>query len=160
MTSHVFREYDIRGVAERDLTDDLVRRIGLGLAKLLRADGENRPPRIAVGRDCRLSGPRLFAALTGGLRDGGAEVLDVGVGPTPKLYFSVYHLDADGGVMITGSHNPAEDNGFKIMRGKASFFGDSIQELCRLVERGDFPQAAPGSIQSVDVDEAYVARLG
>ncbi|HVJ13985.1 MAG TPA: phosphomannomutase/phosphoglucomutase [Polyangiaceae bacterium] len=160
MTSHVFREYDIRGVAERDLTDDLVRRIGLGLAKLLRPAGQNRAPRIAVARDCRLSGPRLFEALTGGLRDGGVEVLDVGVGPTPKLYFSVYHLDADGGVMITGSHNPAQDNGFKIMRGKASFFGDAIQELRRLVEQGDFATQPGGSQRQVDVDEAYVARLG
>ncbi len=159
MTSHVFREYDIRGVAERDLTDDLVRRIGLGLAKLLRADAENRAPRIAVGRDCRLSGARLFSALTSGLREGGAEVLDIGVGPTPKLYFSVYHLDTDGGVMITGSHNPAPDNGFKIMRGKASFFGDAIQELRRLVEGKNLAAQPGGSQREVDVDDAYVARL-
>ncbi len=159
MTSHVFREYDIRGVAERDLTDDLVRRIGLGLAKLLRADGENRAPRLAVGRDCRLSGPRLFAALTAGLREGGAEVLDVGIGPTPKLYFSVHHLDADGGVMITGSHNPAQDNGFKIMRGKQSFFGEAIQQLRRMVESAELEPRAGGSQREVEVDEAYVARL-
>jgi len=160
MTSHVFREYDIRGVAERDLSDDLVRRIGLGLAEMLRPDGQDRAPRIAVGRDCRLSGPRLFAALTSGLRQGGAEVLDIGVGPTPKLYFSVYHLDADGGVMVTGSHNPAQDNGFKIMRGKASFFGDAIQELRRRVERGELVAQPGGSLREVDVDEAYVERLG
>src|SRR5688500_4597013 len=159
MTSHVCREYDIRGGAERDLPDDLLSRIGLGLARLLRPDGQDRAPRIAVGRDCRLSGPRLFAALTSGLRQGGVEVLDVGVGPTPKLYFSVHHLDVDGGVMITGSHNPAEDNGFKIMRGKHSFFGAAIQELCRLVEQGDFSGEAQGSLREVDIDEAYVTRL-
>jgi phosphomannomutase / phosphoglucomutase len=159
MTRNVFREYDIRGVAERDLTDDLVTRIGRGLAKLLRPAGLERAPRIAVGRDCRLSGPRLFTALTNGLRQGGVEVLDVGVGPTPKLYFSVYHLDADGGVMITGSHNPAEDNGFKMMVGKASFFGESIQELWRLVEANDFGPASEGSMREVEVDDAYVARL-
>lgn len=158
MSSHVFREYDIRGVADRDLTNDLARRIGRGLAKLLARPDSTEPPRIAVGRDCRLSSPRLFEALTQGLVEGGAHVIDIGVGPTPKLYFSVHHLDTDGGVMITGSHNPAEDNGFKIMRGKASFFGDSIQELRRLVEEGP-PTKPGGSLESVDVDDAYVARI-
>jgi phosphomannomutase/phosphoglucomutase len=159
MSSHVFREYDIRGVADRDLTNDLARRIGRGLAKLLAPAGSDGPPRIAVGRDCRLSSPRLFEALTQGLVEGGARVIDIGVGPTPKLYFSVYHLDTDGGVMITGSHNPAEDNGFKIMRGKASFFGDSIQELRRLVEEGP-PSKSGGSIETASVDDAYVTRIG
>ncbi len=159
MTSHVYREYDIRGVAERDLTDDLVYRIGRGLATLLQAASSGERPRIALGRDCRLSGPRLFEAMAKGLVNGGAEVLDVGVGPTPKLYFSVFHLDADGGVMITGSHNPAEDNGFKIMRGKSSFFGDSIQELRRLVEAGQIDAPDRGKLNEVSVDDAYLARL-
>ncbi len=159
MTSHVYREYDIRGVAERDLTDDLVYRIGRGLATLLPAATSSEPPRIALGRDCRLSGPRLFEAMARGLIAGGAEVLDVGIGPTPKLYFSVFHLDADGGVMITGSHNPAEDNGFKIMRGKASFFGDSIQELRRLVEAGQLDAPAKGRLSANAVDEAYLSRI-
>src|SRR4051812_29180692 len=108
MSRHIFREYDIRGNAERDLTSDLVERIGRGVAELLgRAVG--KAPRIAVGRDCRLSGPRLFTALTKGLLSGGAQLLDVGVGPTPALYFGVHHLETDGGVMITGSHNDAPD---------------------------------------------------
>ena len=106
----IFREYDIRGVAERDLGDDLVERIGRGLGVLLRPEGLTRPLRIAVGRDCRLSSDRLFEALTTGLVAGGIEVVDVGVGPTPKLYFAVNHLGTDGGVMITGSHNPGQDN--------------------------------------------------
>jgi phosphomannomutase / phosphoglucomutase len=157
--SHVFREYDVRGVAERDLTDYFAHRLGRGLAELLRADGATKPPRIAVGRDCRLSGPRLFDALTSGLVEGGVQVVDVGVGPTPKLYFSVHHLGTDGGVMITGSHNPAEDNGFKIMRGKGSFYGDAIQALRRLCEAEKPAAVAGGSITQTDVDEAYVARL-
>jgi phosphomannomutase / phosphoglucomutase len=157
--AHVFREYDVRGVAERDLTDHLAHRLGRGLAELLRADGAAKPPRIAVGRDCRLSGPRLFDALTSGLVEGGVAVVDVGVGPTPKLYFSVHHLGVDGGVMITGSHNPAEDNGFKIMRGKNSFFGDSIQALRRLCEAEKPAAVAGGAITQEDVDDAYVARL-
>jgi phosphomannomutase/phosphoglucomutase len=157
--SHVFREYDVRGVAERDLTDHFAQRLGRGLAELLRADGATKPPRIAVGRDCRLSGPRLFDALTSGLVEGGVAVVDVGVGPTPKLYFSVHHLNTDGGVMITGSHNPAEDNGFKIMRGKGSFYGDAIQALRRLCEAEKPAPVAGGAITQEDVDDAYVARL-
>jgi phosphomannomutase / phosphoglucomutase len=157
--AHIFREYDVRGAAERDLTDELAFRLGRGLAELLRPDGSTAPPRIAVGRDCRLSGPRLFTALTSGLVEGGVQVMDVGVGPTPKLYFSVHHLDTDGGVMITGSHNPAEDNGFKIMRGRNSFFGDSIQVLRRHCEAPKPAAVAGGTIVRADVDDAYVARL-
>ena len=157
--AQIFREYDIRGVADRDLGDDLVERIGRGLATMLRPDGMTRPLRIAVGRDCRLSADRLFRALTTGLVAGGIEVLDVGVGPTPKLYFAVNHLDTDGGVMITGSHNPAQDNGFKIMKGKASFFGEDIQRLGVLADAGPAIPATLGSIRSEDVDDAYVARL-
>ncbi len=159
MSAHVFREYDIRGQAERDLGDAFVERIGRSLAELLRADGAARPPRIAVGRDCRLSGSRLFDALSAGLIAGGAEVLDVGIGPTPKLYFSVHHLNADGGIMITGSHNPAEDNGMKIMRGRGSFFGTALQELRELALGPALPRVTGGSLHSESVDDAYVARL-
>jgi phosphomannomutase/phosphoglucomutase len=155
----IFREYDIRGVAERDLGDDLVERIGRGLGVLLRPEGVTRPLRIAVGRDCRLSSDRLFKALTTGLLAGGIEVIDVGVGPTPKLYFAVNHLDTDGGVMITGSHNPAEDNGLKIMKGKASFFGEEIQALGKLAQAGPPQATTPGSMRAENVDDAYVARL-
>jgi phosphomannomutase/phosphoglucomutase len=159
MSAHVFREYDIRGHAERDLGDAFVERIGRSLAELLRSDGASRPPRIAVGRDCRLSGPRLFDALSAGLVAGGAQVLDVGVGPTPKLYFSVHHLNADGGVMITGSHNPAEDNGMKIMRGRGSFFGTALQELRELALGQALPRVTGGSVQKESIDDAYVTRL-
>ena len=134
MPAHVFREYDIRGVADRDLSDDFAERIGRALAVLLPAAKGGEAPRIAVGRDCRLSSPRLFEQLVHGLIAGGVDVINVGVGPTPMLYFSVHALEADGGVMITGSHNPGEDNGFKIMRGKASFFGADLQRLRELVE--------------------------
>lgn len=160
VTSPIFREYDIRGVAERDLTSDVARGIGRGLAELLKPSA--RPgdaPRLAVARDCRLSGPRLFEALLEGLLAGGAEVIDVGVGPTPLMYFAVHHLDTDGGVMITGSHNPGDENGFKIMRGKASFFGEDLQALARLVA-GGAPVGEPnGSIQTIPIDDAYVAHL-
>jgi len=159
MSAHVFREYDVRGQAERDLGDAFIERVGRALAELLRADGAKRPPRIAVGRDCRLSGPRLFEALSAGLVAGGAEVLDVGVGPTPKLYFSVHHLNADGGVMITGSHNPAEDNGLKIMRGRQSFFGTALQELRQMALGPALPRVPGGGTKRCDIDDAYLARL-
>ncbi|HEV8244641.1 MAG TPA: phosphomannomutase/phosphoglucomutase [Polyangiaceae bacterium] len=159
MPSHVYREYDIRGVAERDLTSDLAFQLGQGLAQMLRPDPAKPLPRIALGRDCRLSGPRLFDAMAKGLVAGGAHVLDIGIGPTPKLYFSVFHLETDGGIMVTGSHNPAEDNGFKIMRGKSSFFGDAIQELKSLVEAGQPPATTPGKLELASVDEAYLKRV-
>ncbi len=158
MSRHVFREYDIRGVAERDLTSDFVGRIGRGIAELV-GRSVGRAPRLAVGRDCRLSGPRIHEALTQGLMRGGAEVLDIGVGPTPALYFGVHHLETDGGVMITGSHNPSPDNGFKIMIGHGSFFGDAIQELRGLVEASELPAKAGGSLRLSPIDDAYVAKL-
>src|SRR4051812_20523600 len=97
--SHVFREYDIRGVADTDLTSDLVREVAATFAGML---AEQHPAgkklRIPVGRDCRLSSPRLHAALVEGLLGAGVDVVDIGVGPTPQLYFAVHHLDGDGGV--------------------------------------------------------------
>lgn len=160
MSAHVFREYDIRGVADRDLTDELVQKIGRGLAKMLRPEGRpNDAPRLVVARDCRRSSPRLFEALMHGLVEGGADVVDIGVGPTPLMYFGVYHLDADGGVMITGSHNPAQDNGFKIMKGKSSFFGEDIQKLRARVETGTFPLGPRGSIQTCPIEDAYLDKL-
>jgi len=158
MSSHIFREYDIRGVAERDLTSELAERVGRGIAELLgRTVG--RAPRLAVGRDCRLSGPRIHAALIQGLQRGGAQLLDVGVGPSPALYFGVHHLETDGGVMITGSHNPAPDNGFKIMIGRGSFFGSAIQELRALVEAPALPNKPGGSIADAPIDDAYITKL-
>ena len=106
----IFREYDIRGIAETELASDDVTDLGRALGTyMLRASG----PRINLGRDCRLSSPRLHDALLEGLQSTGCEVTDIGVVPTPLLYFSAVHLEADGAIMITGSHNPSEFNGFK-----------------------------------------------
>ena len=157
MVSHVFREYDIRGVADRDLSDEFVTKIGRGLAQMLAPEGS--ASRLVVARDCRLSSPRLFEALLTGLVDGGVEVIDIGVGPTPLMYFGVHHLEADGGIMVTGSHNPSPDNGFKIMRGRASFFGEDLQKLRALIEGGDFEAKRRGSIQTVPIEEEYVHEL-
>lgn len=159
---HAFREYDIRGVADVDLSDDLARALGRAFARTLRdADPTVTTPRVAVGRDGRLSSDRLFAALSGGLSEGGADVVAIGVGPTPLLYFAAHHLGADGSVMITASHNPGPDNGFKLMRGKASFFGADIQALADRIEReGDQevpPPARRGTVETVDLADAYMA---
>lgn len=152
---NVFREYDIRGLADRELTDEVAEGIGRGFATVLGAD--ERALRVAVGRDCRLSSDRLLSALVAGLTRGGAHVVDIGVGPTPMLYGSVHSLSTDGGVMITGSHNPSDENGFKLMRGKASFFGHDIQELRVLIESERFAEArTPGTVEQVDFADRYV----
>ncbi len=158
MSDHVFREYDIRGVAERDLTNELAFGIGWSLAHMLAPEG--RAPQLVVARDCRLSGSRLHEWLLRGLVAGGAHVTDVGQGPTPLMYFGVHHLDADGGIMITGSHNPAEDNGFKIMKGKASFFGPDIQALKAKVKQAP-PTGSPGvgTVRELSLDEAYLEAV-
>jgi phosphomannomutase/phosphoglucomutase len=174
--SHIFREYDVRGAADHDLSDDLARGLGRGLGKMLAAGGEPPPggntsrrlTRLAVGRDCRLSSPRLHAALVDGLTRAGVHVIDIGIVPTPLLYFAVHHLNTDGGIMITGSHNPGGDNGFKVMRGKASFYGEEIQNLRKLLEEDAFGVEAgaanervdtQGSQENVDVLPAYLEVL-
>ena len=117
MNLHIFREYDIRGVADRDLTDELARDLGRALGTFHKRAGRRH---LALGRDCRLSSPRLHRELLGGLMETGMTVTDIGVGATPMMYFAVFQLDLEGGVQITGSHNPPEDNGFKMMKGKGS----------------------------------------
>jgi phosphomannomutase/phosphoglucomutase len=152
---HIFREYDIRGVADRDLSDAIAHGIGRGFGAMLGGSG-----RVAVARDCRLSSPRLFAALVKGLVEAGMQVIDVGVGPTPMLYFAAHHLGTDGAVMITGSHNPGDENGFKMMRGKASFYGADIQTLRERIEKSDFGASQPaGRVEEQDVQDAYVEEM-
>jgi phosphomannomutase len=144
MNPHIFREYDIRGVADADLTDDVAFAIGRMLGTIYAERGKRK---ILVGRDCRLSSRRIREALVKGLLDAGRHVVKIEVGPTPLLYFAVHHLEADGGVMVTGSHNPPEDNGLKILMGKASFFGDDIRSLGRRTADKDWKSAAGGSLE-------------
>lgn len=158
---HVFREDDVRGLADRDLTDVVVHGIGMSLVALFAEPASTSAPRFAVGRDGRLSSPRLFHALTRGLTEAGADVIDIGVGPTPQLYFAAHHLETDGAVMVTGSHNPGSDNGFKIMRKTSSFFGADLQRLADHLASGSLAKASrSGTITSHDVSEAYIANLG
>jgi phosphomannomutase/phosphoglucomutase len=161
---HCFREYDIRGVADVDLSDALALALGQNFALLLRREksGSGRPW-VAVGRDGRHSSKRLFDALAEGLLSGGVDVVDVGVGPTPLLYFAAHHLGTDGALMITASHNPAPDNGFKLMRGKSSFFGADLQMLADMLEADEAlaekrpPARGDRSVQ--DLEQAYIAHV-
>jgi phosphomannomutase / phosphoglucomutase len=156
MNPLIFREYDVRGVADRDLTDDLATDLGRSFGTFLKRRNQKR---IIVGRDCRLSSPRLHVALTRGLLETGLELIDIGVGPTPMMYFSVFHLDADGGVQITGSHNPPQDNGFKLMSGKGTLAGDEVRELRTLIERRDFSLSSGGKIEEWNPLEAYAGYM-
>ncbi len=158
INARVFRQYDIRGRADDELDDEFVLALGCALGTHLIRHGAKR---ITVGRDCRVHSPRLHAQLTAGLRSTGLELIDVGVVPTPVLYFSVFHFAVDGGVQITGSHNPAADNGFKIMRGRVSIFGDELLALRGLMERRDFIVAsAPGASETHDVLGPYAEMIG
>ncbi len=150
---HVFREYDIRGEADRDLPDAMVRDLGRALGTFWARRGGRR---VAVGRDCRLSSPRLFAALTEGLLETGVRAIDLGVVPTPLMYFAVHARDLDGGVQITGSHNPPEDNGFKMMVGRATMSGEDIQALGAFIRRRDFVRAPGGAMTETDILPEYV----
>jgi phosphomannomutase/phosphoglucomutase len=151
----IFREYDIRGVADSELLSPDVEQLGLGLGSYLR---RNSGPKINVGRDCRLSSTRLRDALVKGLLAAGCDVTDIGVVPTPVLYYSAQQLIADGAIMITGSHNPSEYNGFKTVCGSGTLHGETIQEVRRLIERQDFERGA-GRASHADVVASYVDEI-
>ena len=151
----IFREYDIRGIADTELLSADVTDLGRGLGTYLqRHSGKS----INLGRDCRLSSTRLRDALIEGLIDSGCDVTDIGVVPTPLLYFSAVQLKADGAVMITGSHNPSEFNGFKTVCGSGTLHGEAIQEVLRIIESRDF-ENGKGSGKTADVSDAYVDHV-
>jgi hypothetical protein len=131
----IFREYDIRGLADQDFDTDFAFALGQAYGSLVVQQAKRR---VAVGRDCRLSSDSYAAALRDGLCATGLEVLDLGVCPTPLLYFSLHHYDLDGGIQVTGSHNPAEHNGFKICLGKVTLYGQDIQRLRSVIEHKHF----------------------
>ena len=151
----IFREYDIRGVADVDLPSEGVILLGRAIGTYLQRKAGKK---VNLGRDCRLSGGRLHDALLEGLLASGCEVTDVGVVPTPLLYFSCMHLQADGGVQITGSHNPKDYNGFKVVCGKTTIFGDEIQKIYRSIAENDFA-SGQGSVKSHDIVDEYVADI-
>ncbi|HEX4782296.1 MAG TPA: phosphomannomutase/phosphoglucomutase [Usitatibacter sp.] len=155
----IFKAYDIRGIVDRTLTQDGVEQIGRGLAVLGSRKGVTR---FVIGRDGRLSGPRLSTALARGLTAGGMDVIDIGVVATPMVYFATHHFKTGSGVMVTGSHNPPDYNGLKMMVAGDTLAAEAIQELRKVVEAlpaqaGTQPRR--GSVSQEDIKEAYLTRI-
>ena len=155
MKSHIFREYDIRGIFPEELNEDTTHQLGLAIGTYYHNKGAER---ISVGHDCRLSSPDLSKWLIESLMESGIDVVDVGMVPTPLLYFSLHQLDMDGGVQITGSHNPPEFNGFKICLGEMSVHGKEIQKIREISEAGNYKRGK-GKLEKADVREPYIRYL-
>jgi phosphomannomutase/phosphoglucomutase len=151
----IFREYDIRGLVDQDLTEEAVHLVGKALGTRLRAGGGRK---AAVGRDARLSGERFRDAMVSGLTSTGIDVLDLGIVPTPLTYFAAHTAGVDGICMITGSHNPPEYNGLKVGPGSATYHGEEIQALRRLAESGELASGS-GSVTPYDVVTPYLAYV-
>ena len=157
----IFKAYDIRGIVDRTLTEEACESIGRGLAELGRRKGVKA---FVVGRDGRLSGPRLATALSKGLIAGGMDVMDIGVVATPMVYFATHHFNTGSGVMVTGSHNPPEYNGLKMMVAGDTLAAEAIQDLRRLIETLVTPvetgvQPKRGSVSVQTVEDAYITRI-
>ncbi len=152
MLSKVFREYDIRGIVGAEISDPDVSALGRAFGTYMAREGKRR---VVVGRDCRLSSDRYRDLLVGGLLQSGMDVVDIGVCPTPVFYFAIRHLDREGGMMITASHNPPEYNGFKVCNGFDTIAGDEIKKLARILESGDFT-SAEGSLDHFDIVTPYI----
>jgi len=151
----ILREYDIRGIVGDTLTEADAYALGRTFASLARDEGARR---IAVGRDGRTHSGMLEAALIRGLTESGIDVIQVGMGPSPMLYFATHYLDVDGGIQVTGSHNPADYNGFKLLLKGRSVFGQEIQAIGRRSASGDWGEGS-GTVEEVDIREAYANRL-
>jgi phosphomannomutase len=151
----ILREYDIRGIVGDTLTEADAFALGRSYAALAIGEGAKR---VAVGRDGRTHSPELESALIEGLNRGGLDVVRIGMGPSPMLYFATATLGVDGGIQVTGSHNPADYNGFKMLLNGRSVFGEEIQALGRRAAAGDWSEGS-GKVEQADVVEAYTARL-
>jgi len=156
MNKVIFREYDIRGDVERDLTDPVVRDIGRAFAAYMAERGKKT---ASLGRDCRLSSEHFRDLIVEGMTDGGLHVVDLGLVPTPLFYYSLFTLDVEGGIMITGSHNPPSMNGFKVAFGKSTIFGDEIQYLRRLIEEKRFVHGKGSYREYAGIVEDYYGFL-
>jgi phosphomannomutase/phosphoglucomutase len=156
MNPAIFREYDIRGLAEKDFDADFAHLLGKVHGTAVYNKGGRR---VTVGRDCRATSDPYAEAVIRGLVSAGLHVYDVGVCPTPLLYFSLFHLDVDGGIMVTASHNPAEYNGFKVCLGKETIYGAQIQDLRARMEHGDFKENPDGKRDSYAIIPPYHEHL-
>ena len=152
MNPDIFREYDIRGIAGTDMTEPEVIRIGAAVGTYLRRRDRKR---IVVGRDCRVTSPAYAERVMEGLLGTGCDVIDIGICPTPVFYFAIHHLSADGGVMVTASHNPPDYNGFKLCIGLDSIHGSEIRKIREMIEAEDFP-TGHGERSEADVIGDYI----
>jgi phosphomannomutase/phosphoglucomutase len=155
LAPEIFKAYDIRGIVGRTLTEEVAELVGRAVGSEGRKRGVST---VAIGRDGRLSGPALAAALARGLQASGVDVIDVGMVATPMLYFAAYHLGTLSGVQVTGSHNPPDYNGLKIMLGSETLSGEDIQNLRKRIETGDFT-SGQGSYRTLDIREEYLQRI-
>jgi phosphomannomutase/phosphoglucomutase len=152
LRQEIFREYDIRGIVGEDLTPETVELLGKGIGTYFRRQGKKD---VALGGDCRLSTPQFAEVLARGLLSTGCSVTHLGTIPTPLLYFTMYTKPNDAGVMITGSHNPPEFNGFKVMVGKETLFGKTILDIYSLIKNSDFIQEPPGETSRINIGPEY-----
>ncbi len=152
INSKIFREYDIRGIVDKDLTPEFVEFLGRGIGTYFRRRGKKE---VALGRDVRLSSPAYAEAITRGLLSSGCSVVDLGVVPTPLLYFAVFYKKKEAAVMITGSHNPPEYNGFKMMAGEETLYGETIQEVYRILKDRTIIQDEAGKRSAYDIIPDY-----
>ncbi len=151
----IYREYDIRGIVDVDLSVEVLESLGKAYGTYVKGYGAET---VSIGRDCRLSSPEYAQAFSDGVNSTGVNVIDIGMVTTPILYFSLYNLDVGGGAMITASHNPGEYNGIKLSRGRESVFGNEIQKIREIAERGVF-SVGKGSVSKTDMEDSYVEFL-
>jgi phosphomannomutase/phosphoglucomutase len=151
MNPQIFREYDIRGIAHKDITEDDAKSIGKAYGTFLQKHGNKR---VSVGRDCRLTSELFSKHFIEGILSTGCDVIDIGLCPTPVLYFSIVHLPTQGGAMITASHNPAEYNGFKLMNGSESIHSQGLQDIRKIIDKKEYIQGK-GKKEEADVITPY-----
>ncbi|MGI6452371.1 MAG: phosphomannomutase/phosphoglucomutase [Syntrophomonadaceae bacterium] len=153
---NIFRQYDIRGIVDRDITDQIMYDIARAFAaRAIRAGYDT----VLMGMDNRASSPRMHDLAVRAVVESGCHVIDLGIVVTPIFYFAAHYLDIRAGIMITASHNPPEYNGCKLLLGDTTIYGEEIQEIRRMIEKGDFISRPPGSIKKVDVSEAYIKMI-
>ncbi|MCF7858081.1 MAG: phosphomannomutase/phosphoglucomutase [Candidatus Cloacimonetes bacterium] len=148
----IFRQYDIRGVVDKDLNEDILYQIGKGYGTYMRRQNVKT---VSIGGDARLSTPSYKKAICKGLNETGINAIDIGIVATPVLYFSIWKLQTDGGVMITASHNPAEYNGIKLNKGLQSVYGEQIQAILKLIQNKDFDSGKGTTTTNSEMDELY-----
>jgi phosphomannomutase/phosphoglucomutase len=152
----IFREYDIRGVVNKDIDEGVAFLLGKAFGTLLK-QVDTHAEKVSVGRDARLSSDALASQIIKGINSVGIHVIDIGLCPTPLQYFSLFHLNLDGGIMITGSHNPPEYNGFKLSIGKDTIFGREIQKIREIIQQGNWHQSnKEGGTEEYDIVSSYV----